>query len=984
MSKNQIFCIDSLGLVVYNKEKKKGTKMKKFLMYVVVLASVLFISYTVYFFVRNNETISLTLAENEVIYMNVDDKYDLPIKWTKPHSSTKLTVKVLDDSIVEYVEETKSFYAKLGGNTSVEITTSNKSFGPFRFDIHVGDGSTEYPYVIRTEEELASIGVDVDNVIKFPLSASYILISDLDLVGYESWSPIGGNLGFTGSFDGNHKSISNMKISGDKTNAGLFASISQSSVIENLYMQNCTLSGNFDNAGIIAGSSTAGTIRLCKITSSKIENTKLSSNNGGVVGKVVNTKLSTGEFSSFGYVELNSVEVSAKTSGNFGGIVGYMQGSILINNKAYIKNYESTQSSTYVGLIAGVMNYADSSNYMFSVIKKCMAIAENITNNTLSAKIGAIVGKYIDNTSSDYSNIIKSCYYYTPTSGTSKVAESNKNTVDVSTVYAKGIADMKEKATFSDWDFSSIWTTKDDTEINEINFDEAQSESFNELLPGEKIETESGLWVIFENMKNNPSAGTVYNIKKTDSNKGVITLDLKEHGMEEWQTIAPSSSNPIRSSIVCDDDVEIVIKNGKITGGNSSFFGYISGLTTKFNNITFENVNVSSTNSKVAVAFTGIQNGATVDNIKVKDCNVESSGTDSVSYLGTISAINDGIIQNCKTSSSDENTIKTSNKQSRIGGTVGKNSNQVKNVTVDGYKIVLDYVGQDATAYIGGICSELSNGSLQNCYFTNGYIENENYYSSLYCGGVVANIFNATKVYQCIAEGSLKANTSTSGKYVGGVVAYSNGGEINSSYFKGSISGNSVAGVCVINKGAVTQCYADGELTGVYVGGIAVYNNITITNCYFRGNLVGLTTDSISCGICVTLPEGSSVTNCFAKVDFVSGKGTKYAETSATFRAAFERWVGNLSLWGWWEDYKEPTGTFTNSIIVYSGDDVNIQKTLIFNNKTGWIDCSDNEAQGITGDYAKFKVDAKFDISIWGFDSGYPYLKNVPVIGSEQ
>ena len=60
--------------------------MKKFLMYVVVLVGILFIGYTTYYFVRNNETISITLAENESVYINKDETYELPIKWTKPYS----------------------------------------------------------------------------------------------------------------------------------------------------------------------------------------------------------------------------------------------------------------------------------------------------------------------------------------------------------------------------------------------------------------------------------------------------------------------------------------------------------------------------------------------------------------------------------------------------------------------------------------------------------------------------------------------------------------------------------------------------------------------------------------------------------------------------------------------------------------------------------------------------------------------------------
>ena len=76
--------------------------MKKFLMYVIVLVTVLFIGYTAYYFIRNNENIQLALAEGEAVYLNADmDKTcDLPIIWTKPYSSTVLDVAISDQKVV--------------------------------------------------------------------------------------------------------------------------------------------------------------------------------------------------------------------------------------------------------------------------------------------------------------------------------------------------------------------------------------------------------------------------------------------------------------------------------------------------------------------------------------------------------------------------------------------------------------------------------------------------------------------------------------------------------------------------------------------------------------------------------------------------------------------------------------------------------------------------------------------------------------------
>lgn len=935
--------------------------MKKFLMYVVVLVGILFIGYTTYYFVRNNETISITLAENESVYINKDETYELPIKWTKPYSSTKLDVKVLNEKIAVYNEETKLFTGVGGGTTTVEIIPSNNKFGPFRFDIHVGDGSLMYPFTIKNEIELAKIGIDE----KYTLDSSYILINDLDMSSYENWQPIGISLSkpFTGSFDGNFKSISNVKIT-SATNAGLFGAIDSSAVVSNLILNNAEYNGSFDNAGSIAGQS-KGIIRLCKVNNFKLTNTKENSNNGGVVGYMINNSTDN-NFVAFGYVDLTTVQVTANTNGNFGGIAGYMAGSVVMNSKVIVSRYETLANSLYFGSIAGSLEDAiNSDRYTFSVVKNTLAVVEHIVNDNSATVVGALIGKNVDRNLDGYSNIIKSCYYAC-TDDITEIVGTSLTTLDLTNVYKRDILDLKQKATFVGWNFDTIWTTQDDTVINEINYNSAEPEAINEYIPGEPINTAEDLLRIIEAIRQNPSSGAVYEVKSN------IVLDLDG---KEWQTIAPVITRPMTCSIICDEGVTITIQNGKISGDNSSFFGYISGVNTKINNLIYKDITVNSNAKEVALVATSLLDNATMENIEVQNCEV--SGSSDTDYIAVVVATNYGNVKNTKVNveASDVNTLKTESLTATMGIVSAINNKTISNVVVDSYEIISTSQNIDATAQIGGI-SGINNGTITDAQNL-GATLNIDFRGTIYAGGVTSKLSNGASVEKSFAISTLKVPYTNKNSHIAGVVAYSDKGSIKTSFFRGNVEGYYASGICEINSGYIDQCYAVGEIKGTIVSGLVNYNNSSITNCYVTGKVTGVTSDAVANGICYTLPEGSSVSHCFVNVSYADGLGKKNAESNEEFRAEFEKVFGPLF------NVYPKTGTLTNSIIInYENADV---KGTFFNAvKNGWIDCSNEEANGQKGDYEKFKNNAKFDQSIWVFDAntngGYPYLKNTPVV----
>ena len=95
---------------------------------------------------------------------------------------------------------------------------------------------------------------DLTQVAKNP-NATYILMADLDMTG-EEWIPIEN---FSGSFDGNGKTISNLTVTvtaNGSANMGMFGSIAKAGVVRSLHLQNITLNASetiAKNIGTVAG-----------------------------------------------------------------------------------------------------------------------------------------------------------------------------------------------------------------------------------------------------------------------------------------------------------------------------------------------------------------------------------------------------------------------------------------------------------------------------------------------------------------------------------------------------------------------------------------------------------------------------------------------------------------------------------------------------------------------------------------------------------
>ena len=926
--------------------------MKKFLMYVIVLVTMLFVGYTAYYFIRNNENIYLSLAENDrTIYMNVGESTEIPIVWEKPYSSTTVyeNVDISDADVVDFDVENKIFTAKAGGTTTVVVTPSNEAFGPFTFTIAVGDGSVLYPYYVRTDIELANIGSS-DSTVDWDLTDSYILVNDIDLRLYsdDGFTPIGSqNTPFSGTFDGNGHTISNLTVK-NGASAGLFGYISSSGTVQNLTLKDVKVSGSFDYAGSVAGYS-SGTVRLVNVENFDLTNTKQNSSNGGLVGYVINNSTNR-VFTSSGYIDMCTVDVSASTAGDFGGLAGNLIGSVIYNSKVTVTKYEdNTDSLTFGGLAGVVENAQNVDKYMFSVLKNSLALVETVTLTNAQLQKGAIVGENIDDTSSGYSNRYISLLYNTVNTALGQTYGTEKT-----------MNELYSKSAYGNWDFENVWTIVEGSEVAYIrSFPDAMAQSLNEYIPGEAITTVESLQTVLDGIRNNPNSGVVYEITED------IVLDLNG---AEWSTLAPNQNTPMTTSIICAEGKTLTIRNAKISGNNSSFFGYISGVNTKIENVVFENITVNSNASTVAVVATALLDNATLSNVDVNGCNITTG--DANRNLAVVVGLNNGTVNNCNVNERGaESTVTSSSTSLVVGGIVANNSKLVENSTIELCNFDITTSSTSASLEFGGIAGKNS-GTLRNSYNYDATLDLPTFNGSVYAGGVVGRIDDGL-VEKCFSEALISLPYTNASSYVGGIAGHSEAAIIRQSYYASqTLQGANVGGIVASSYATIDQCYFQGEIKAVRAAGIAMLNNKSITNCYVTGSLEGMTSSSKMSGICSTLPVGSSVNHCFSTATF-KGQGERHAETEAEFRATIEK-VGQL--FGYYPD----TGTFKNSIIINYGD-AYVKGTFFGWSKPGWIDCSENQALGLEGDYSVFKNTAGFDQGLWVFDNNqgqgaYPTL----------
>ncbi len=341
-------------------------------------------------------------------------------------TSTSVTINWTEPDAVSY---SGTIITCTGNGSTTEITLAK---GTTTYTINGLTGGVEYTFAVNT---IFSTGYEsagstftitpADKTLRFLYTAEQldnvrnglgdccILIADIDLSGYSSgsgWDPIGtSGSAFTGVFDGNGHTISNLTIN-DSTNSykGFFGYTS-GAAIKNITLTDVSVSGK-QYVGGLAGQSTGGTISNCSVAGT----VKGNSTNivGGLVGSASNVSITDCYTSGtvintnlIGYVgglvgnTVNGTTTGCHSSSNVsggngtGGLIGYNQGASLTD--CYSTGTVNGASST--GGLVG----SNGGN-----ITSCYATGNIIINTFISGQqhwVGGLVGYLTSGT-------IENCY----------------------------------------------------------------------------------------------------------------------------------------------------------------------------------------------------------------------------------------------------------------------------------------------------------------------------------------------------------------------------------------------------------------------------------------------------------------------------------------------------------------------------------------------------------------------------------------------
>lgn len=205
-----------------------------------------------------------------------------------------------------------------------------------------GDGTGENPWQVADLEQLIKVGDYLD--------AHFIQIADIDAAAQDNFLPIGLDSVFTGTFDGDGFTISNLSINRtDSTlNIGLFSELGHGAALKNIIVEDADVSG-YRFVGILAGRSMGGEISNC-YTSGEVTAWSEEENSyaGGITGYVADA----------GMISHSGSSANVVSGFRFaGGLAGMIEGDSTIVSDSWATG-DVTADREGGGLVGQIHNQA--------------------------------------------------------------------------------------------------------------------------------------------------------------------------------------------------------------------------------------------------------------------------------------------------------------------------------------------------------------------------------------------------------------------------------------------------------------------------------------------------------------------------------------------------------------------------------------------------------------------------------------------------
>ena len=641
-------------------------------------------------------------------------------------------------------------------------------------------------YVIDSVDDLYWLAKSAPMNFKAKLTADItinksVLDKDGDLndpANFKLWTPIGTlNSPFTGTFDGNNKTISGLYFNDSKKNyVGLFGYVGEGGTVKNVTITDSYVSGSRcvggicgNNNGIVQDCTSGCTVKGTGNSVGGICGSNQKNNRAGRVlnchntGKVTGTDFYIGGVCGSNYNSIlqesdNSGKVSGKTE--VGGVCGYNDGTV---NGCY-----NTVEVSGEGNVGGVCGWNNKGT-----------VQESYNIGEVSGKnfVGGVCGQNVRGT-------VKGCYnigkvpdgnrvgdvcgggssttgcYYLDTSGTDSQGESKTELQ-----FKNGeVAYLLQKAL----DEAAAGTTAPQVWGQKLNTDD-----YPKLSSDDRVYQTTTCTGGYSNSENQPldhnyvdgicsRCGDLQQAKDVGNN----CYEISNQGQLYWFA---NQVNTVNSSINAKLTADITINSNILNEKGELNTSAIANFTPW---------TLIGTNTK---PFTGTFDG---NNKTISGLYLNDSGKDDVGLFGCV-------------------------------GTNGT----VKDVT-----LADSYVS--GKSYVGGICGSNMGGTLQGCHNTGTVSGNS------WVGGVCGS--NSGTLQESYNIGEVSGTTQN----VGGVCG-SNSGTLQGCYNNGNVTGtgNCVGGVCGQNNSSSTVkgCYNTGEVIGNDpVGSVCGWNGgATVEKCYY-------------------------------------------------------------------------------------------------------------------------------------------------------
>ncbi len=643
--------------------------------------------------------------------------------------------------------------------------------------VTIGDGSAENPYAVATAEQL-------DGYVRANPNKHYVQIGEIDLNSYSNWDPLPL---FSGVFDGNGYTISNLKIDRSEIdNVGLFSSLNGGE-LSNIKLEDVDVKGRH-NVGGLAGSKYNGSTIRDSYVSGSVTGSNYVGGISGVSGTIdysggtINNSYANCSVTGYDYVggivgssedPINNSCASGSVTGNshVGGLTGYL--------RDIIKNSYVTCSVSGDNTVGGLVGWYQNGGILYSYA---------VGRVTGSSETGGLVGD------SPFACYTGYCYYDSETVGQTDIGKGEPRT---STQMKEGIAGsvIGGVSIYTEWN-TDIWDFGNGDEYPVLKDVYGQGgNTSGVIISGKAVFGETlsvigsipaGPAVTYQWLRNGASiegaTGKTYTLRNNDigrhisvrvssvtetktSNRtkmvskgdgsagnpyAVATAEqlntfVRENGYECYEQIEDidlsgyDNWEPLHEFSGEYDGKGHAISHLKINRPNEVYVGLFWMMSQgELRNISLEGVDV--TGNSIAGGLVGGIHSYVFGVVNIKNSCVSGSvsGNCVGGLVGYIEANSErGTISNsyayCEVSGNE-----------RVGGLVGSNS---------GYTIENSYAGGNVSGnkYVGGLMGYSDTGAaIYNCYATGEVTGTSNTGGLIggYSGSITASYYDSTTTKQ--------------------------------------------------------------------------------------------------------------------------------------------------------------------------------------------------------------------------------------------